>query len=103
MNAAELIARSDPVAPGMPSELEVLAWIVGGFWVLVGGIVFALRWARRRAARPEVEAHAEKEEREHAAYLRDLKTGEQSSPSLRLPPELSESARLLRGEHRLEG
>ncbi|HET9144128.1 hypothetical protein [Actinophytocola sp.] len=104
MNGAELIARGGLVAPGSPSPLLVLAVLVGGFWVTVGAIFFAIWFARYRTARRRaIEARHAEEEREHVAYLQDLKTGEQSSPSLRLPPELSESAKLLRGEHRFEG
>jgi H+/gluconate symporter-like permease len=100
VSGAELIARGDPAAPGVPSELVVLGVFVAGFFVLIGAIVFALRFAKRR--HPETQAYAEKEERDHVAFVRDLKTGEQSSPGLRLPPELSEGARLTRRERRCD-
>jgi hypothetical protein len=73
VNAAELIARGNPIEhEGVPDALEVLAWIVGGFWVLFGAIVLTLLWARkRRAGRPD----AEREHREHVAYVQGLHPG----------------------------
>jgi hypothetical protein len=112
VSAAELIARGDPVQPGLPSELEVLAWMVGAFWVLAGAIVLAVLYARkRRAARPEAEAHAEREHREHVAFVEQLRpVGERSSPAIMrgergrvvLYPELSGIARTA-GRHRDAG
>lgn len=79
------VARGYPETPGIPSELETLAWMVGGFWVLVGAILFALWWARRlRAARPEREALAEHDRREHLAWLDRLREDDEQ-PTLDLP------------------
>lgn len=108
--STELIARGDPYEhEGLPTVLEVLAWMVGGFWVLVGAIVFAVWYARRRqAVRPEVEAHEEHEHREHVAFVEGLHpVGERSSPAIMrgergrvvLYPELSGVVRTT-GRHR---
>jgi hypothetical protein len=85
MDAVELIARGDPIEhEGVPDLVEVLAWMVGGFWVLFAAVVFALLYARkRRAAKPEVEAHAENEHREHVAFMERLRpVGERTAPAI---------------------
>lgn len=113
MDAVELIARGDPIEhEGVPTTLEVLAWMVGGFWVLFGAVVLAILYARkRRAARPEVEAHAEHEHREHVAFMARLRpVGERTAPAIMrgergrvvLYPELSGVARTT-GRHRDAG
>lgn len=109
MSLAELVARGDPTEyEGLPTTLEVLVWAVGGFWVLVGGILLALWYARkRRAARPEVEAHAEHAHREHVAFVERLRSSGDRSPAIMrgergrvvLYPELSGVARTT-GRHR---
>jgi hypothetical protein len=110
VSAAELLARGDPVVHnGLPGTLEVLAWIVGGFWALVGAILLALWYARqRRAARPEAEARAEHDHREHVAFVERLRpVGQGTSPAIMrgergrvvLYPELSGIARTS-GRHR---
>lgn len=97
-----LIARGDPTA-GNPSALLVLGVCVTAFWVLVGAIFLALWFARRRkAARPEVEAHAENDHRAHLSFLAALHLGqERRAPAIMrgrdgrviLYPELSGKVR----------
>jgi hypothetical protein len=115
VSAPELIARGDPIVhEGVPTALEVLAWLVGGFWVLFAAIVFAVLYARkRRAAQSEAdrvydEAHAEHEHREHVAFMQRLRpVGERTAPAIMrgergrvvLYPELSGVVRSS-GRHR---
>lgn len=108
MNAADWMMRGDPIEhEGVPTALEVLAWLVGGFWVLVGAIVFAVLYARRRrAARPD----SDREHREHVAFVQGLHPGHaRRAPAIMrgergrvvLYPELSGVARTA-GRHRGE-
>lgn len=100
--SALLIGRGDPTA-GDPSALLVLGVCVTAFWVLVGAIFFALWFARRRkAARPEAEAHAENDHRAHLSFVESLRLShERRSPAIMrgpdgrviLYPELSGKAR----------
>lgn len=74
MTADWLVARGDPIVPGAPSELEVLAWGVGIFWALVGAILLAMWWARRHKRTPEARAQAEREHHEHLDWVIKLNT-----------------------------
>lgn len=79
------VARGYPEAPGIPSELEVLAWLVGGFWALVAAILLALWLARRQQRRrdPLIEQRLEPpDERDLATWAGDLKA---SMPPPRSP------------------
>jgi hypothetical protein len=86
--SALVIARGDPATAGISSELAGLAVIVVGFWLLIGLIFFALWFAkRRREATPQAQADAERDGREHLAWLDTLRVDEeeQRQPTLDLP------------------
>jgi hypothetical protein len=96
-----LIARGDPV--GSSPVLVTVSVAVVAFWLLVGAALFVVWFARRRKARrPEVEAHAENDHRAHLSFVEGLRLGhERRSPAIMrgqdgrviLYPELSGKVR----------
>lgn len=79
-----LIAEGDP--SGISPEVATAAVAVVAFWLLVGAALLAVWFVRRRkAARPEVEAHVERDSREHLAWLDKLRERDDEQPTLDLP------------------